>query len=108
MAEPSRFKKKVHFGGTLPPPRHRPGLACGAFVLTRARGDRGPVALRGAAVFQARSIWSCASPQKAIVCMTALCLRWRGPGKTPSNPTGPARPGSAAVPVAFLYSEESL
>lgn len=65
MAEPSRFKKKVHFGGTLPPP----GLACGAFVLTRARGT---VALRGAGVVQDPCFWSCAFPQKAIVCMTAL------------------------------------
>lgn len=108
MAEPSRFKKKVHFGGTLPPPPTPPRAGVRGLCSDARSGDRGPAALRDAAVFQAPSIWSCASPQKAIVCMTALCLRWRGPGKTPSNPAGPARPGSAAAPVAFLYSEESL
>lgn len=38
MAEQSRFKKKVHFGGTLPPSEPALGWRCRAFVLPRAWG----------------------------------------------------------------------
>lgn len=56
----SRRKFILEVRGCPPTP---PGLACGAFVLTRARGAE---ALRGTGVCQDACVWSCAVPQKAL------------------------------------------
>lgn len=48
MAENSRFKKKVHFGGTVPSPGPAPGCCAGALFWTRRlAGSVGPAGAGG-------------------------------------------------------------
>lgn len=104
MAEPSRFKKKVHFGGTrLSPDTTRAGVRG---LCSNARSGGG-----GAAGHWRVSGCMClvvCHTAEGIVYVAAPCLRWTGPVKTPSHATGPGCPSPVRTLAAFPYSEESL
>lgn len=99
MAENSRFKKKVHFGGMMPSPGPSPGGCAESLFLTlrgwwrgRSAGPAGAGCDRVAGcvgdgfaqgVFEHYCIpGGCASPGKAIVSITAFhCSRDRREGQ---------------------------